>query len=151
MSIMKFLRSRRTWIGVLLFIILCIIGSAIGALLIVKGIVPITAAQSWVWCSVGIAAFAVGLYTMTGYAVLPTAGVTWAILMLLLAGSGCLLPCGIAWGKPVIGTSCAVLAGLILAGILCCRLPGKKHGRAGKRHTAKLRRGQEAAVDAVRI
>lgn len=137
MSFFQFLRSRRTWIGALLFVLACVLLDALGALLIVRGILPMTSETAWVWGSAGAAAFCTGLYVMNGSAVLPMSGTLWSILMLLLISAGSLCPGRIVWGKSTLVTAGTMLAGLILAGLMSRGGSGKHRKRAGKRPAQK--------------
>lgn len=132
MSFFQMIRSKRTWIGILIFAVSCILLEAFGAQLTVKGILPTTAERWCVWCSIAIAAFGAGLYLMNGKAVLPAAGTVWVLIMLLLMTAGWILPGRIDWGETALVVGGIVLSGLILAGLLKSGGSKKKHRSSGK-------------------
>lgn len=131
MSVLRLLLARRTWLGVATALLLMALCLALGALLLLRELLPLTAALPWVCGSWGLSAFLGARLALRGReeGTLPAALAVAAPLYLLLWGLGLSLG-GAAFAHGGAAITAALLAGTVLAGLLRPR-------RRKKRNTAR--------------
>ena len=123
--------GKRTWSGVGVALGVLIVVLLIGALLVVRGILPMDAVSLWLWFSYGLAVFVGGRIAAAGQgrgvcAIVP--GATLYVLAWLLALCS---DCTIEFSANGLGITVAVAIGVLLA------LMG---GKRRKKGTRKIRR-----------
>lgn len=123
MSLGKVL-GMRTWIGLASSVILLLLCIMLGALLIVKGVLPPTMQPMWVYASCALAAFTGGLVSRKGKEDRGTALVTTLLLY------GLLWIVALASSKPLAFDAHGLwITGTVLGGGLLAGIIGKGKGR----------------------
>lgn len=126
---------KRTWLGLLLAVVVLLLCIMVGALLIVRGVIPPLAQMPWVCGSCMIAALLGGLAAGKGIGLtrLIVAALLLSLMWIAALGSGAPITFG-SDGVWIIG---CVLGG----GLLSCLLGGRrKRGKRAAKRTAQRRR-----------
>lgn len=128
---------KRTWLGLLLAVVVLLLCIMVGALLIVRGVIPPLAQMPWVCGSCMIAALLGGLAAGRGRGSplvrLMVAALLLSLMWIAALGSGAPITFG-SDGVWIIG---CVLGG----GLLSCLLGGRrKRGKRAAKRTAQRRR-----------
>lgn len=122
--------GKRTWITVALGVVLLLLWTALGALLVTKGVLPLTMVDGWLYGGCGMTAFAAGFFAGKGK------GGRLASLAAVALLYGILWAAALASSQPLsfqprgLGITLAMLGG----GMLSCML---RSGRRKKRHRVK--------------
>ncbi len=134
--------GKRTWIAVAMAVVLLLLWTALGGLLVTKGVLPLTMVDGWLYGGCGLTAFAAGFYAGKGKggrlaslaAVVLLYGILWGVAL------ACSQP--LSFQPRGLGITLAMLGGGMLSYVL-------RSGRRKKRHrvkTAAVRRRAGSAT-----
>lgn len=129
--------GKRTWIGIGVTIGVLILMLLLGALLIVRGILPMGAVSPWLWVSYGLAVLIGGRVAATGQgrqlcALVP--GVVLYILAWLLALCS---ECTIDFAANGLGITAAIAIGMLIAFMSSSRKKKHRRNKAAKRPSVR--------------
>lgn len=132
--------GKRTWIGFGVAIGVMVLSLLLGALLAVRGALPMEAVSPWLWVSYGLAALIGGRVAAIGQwrqlcALVP--GVLLYVLAWLLALCS---ECSIDFSGGGLGITISVAAGIVVALMSCSRKKKRSHVGKGKRPPVKPKR-----------
>lgn len=134
--------GKRTWIAVAMAVVLLLLWTALGGLLVTKGVLPLTMVDGWLYGGCGLTASATGFYAGKGKggrlaslaAVVLLYGILWGVAL------ACSQP--LSFQPRGLGITLAMLGGGMLSYVL-------RSGRRKKRHrvkTAAVRRRAGSAT-----
>ena len=122
--------GKRTWIGFGVSVMGMITLLSLGALLVIKGVIPMNIAPLWLWISYGIAAMVGG--RIAGKSLQACAFMPAGLLYIVAWGMALCSECEISFITNGVGITVAVLAGAIIAFLTSGKKKHKKSIR-GKR------------------
>ena len=144
MSFLHTLRSRKTWIGLGCAVLTALALVALGALLLVKGVVPQSAQRSWIFASYALSGLAgAWIGSRRGKGTLASALTVAALFLAVISFISLLFPEGGRFGAGGWQFALCTLAGALLGGVLragkSSKSPRRKRLPAARRAPARSR------------